>query len=610
MYKYDIIRKLRLDALHLRSDFSIDIITNPLSPFSGNIFGNIDNAFESIWKELEIYFISEHYFGTIKREYDETYTRNDFEINFIFTDYIKAIMKRHCMISALEISKEIASTDQYVSLYQSSKLCKDLGFFALTNRNVKKEEFLTFNLDSNESINKQIKNKLNFKDTKSQYAYRKKKSFKELDKNSSSNTTTLNKEVLNFKNTLRSEGNKFNTKARRFRVNSVLNYTNDNIIRWKDSSSQDVPFYNSDLSYTLINTKVSNFESAVFALSQNQNILNNNVISCLRSHFSIIDLFKTYDLTFEYTNINGNKCKTKYDDIDTLLFNNSMERYYNVDLLYELIYLRRQIVKDNNFYFDSSIYDNTLMKITKIPIPFARILFAECAVRARHNEIFLEKVNESQIVNIYSKKYEKVINKKMQQLKWAELFDRYVDQLAGIYIPLLEKAFICSLYSEVITSKPEIILNYNQKLLELLYNYSHENLSLFTFDTIDDNSFNMYYKANHPIRKGVNFLDLTRIDNSKAILKVKDKVKDFLSNDIYNLDDSEIQFLDKYYRTTFNSKSFNHIYRYDLFDLYNELNRASYNDRQEVSKIRQYYRKNKANINIDFMIDLLQYKEQ
>ena len=633
------------EKFRLKYGFFIDV-----DKYSGGIstFKDIDCIFESTWVQLKSYFIPPYFFGEndIKskdnREFqnfdDRKWTKDDFEIDSSFEEYIKSIFKRYCIINALDWAKKIDADEEYVSLYHVSQVWKDCGYFTLTKNTDKKNLLYRFQLGGKNSIDKQMHQKLNPQKIKiekktispGRYQTKKRKDFFNLIEDDKSNQRPCIKKKdkepkSEYSHNLEKEGKRFNTYAKRYRKKDMLGYTNNNVIQWKNNK-QHVPFNDIDLVYSMLNGNVSDFESDLMNLSEIDGntmtkVDKNKIEKCLRSHFTLVNSFRDYSKCHEHMiikdkhNILGDNVKAVkserisfiYDKIDTLLLNNSIEKYYHIDLLYEIIYLRRNI--DTEFDFDNNLYDDILIELTRMPIPFARILFAEYAANRKNAKMFYENKNSRSMVQRAVIDHRLALNKKYQQLEWVNSFEKYIKQLTGVYIPLLEKTFISSLYSNLIDSKPSILASYNKELLDLLYKYTNENIKLFLFDTNSDKTFNKYYYDIHNIKEDKiwNYMDVE--DFSQHIHLIKEKIKKFLSDEISALSDSEYMFMYKFYRTIFNQKGFNAIFNNDLFDRFDKMLRIrstkkNYFNENSEEVIYENYRKDKAKLDIEFITSM------
>lgn len=589
-----------------------------IEPIKIDNFGDFDQIFEEVWELLQPYFISSHYFGHEETNEEDKiqqpiesipYNRSKFCIDDTYKFYIKVILKKHCIITALEKAKMLEFENQYVSMFHLSMLNKDLGFFAVINNVLPKEELL-----GNKSGNKNFVDQL----MKKQLI---KKQLNHLDDTSSTTRYERSKlQVINgehiqksanptYAKEIKKEANSDNMKALRFRKNKNIQYTY-NIIDWKDDSSQYISFYNSDLVYSLINSNLASFEKAVSEISEIHTDSTKNasikVVQCLKKHLSLADLFKGYDDYIELRSINGEKKKINYDIVDTIILNHSLEKYYHMDLLCELLKSRRELRNDKEFYFDNSVYDDILIKTTQLPITFSRVLFIEFGIRARNFNIFFENIDESKFINIHSKKMKRLIDKKLQQLTWVNLFEEYIEQLSKIFFPLLEKLFIASLYAQEVDKRPDKFKKYNTKLINLLYKYIQENISNFIVDPLEESSFNNYkplptwsFPENGISKKQMTF----KKENIKAF--GSSYTEDMEENEKEN----EIEFLKKFYSEVFTSKNFMKNSKTDIFNIYNNLclleNPKDIECKSKEEQLSREYRKERAALDSKYLKDMM-----
>lgn len=608
---------------------------------------DIDFLFESSWNQLKNYFIPDCFFGENQEEnsdrsrirtFDEKrWKRDDFEIDVRFMEYIKVIFKRYCILNALEVAKRIDSKDEYVSLFHISQVWKDCGYFSLTKNNVSiNEPLYRFKLGGRCSIDKQMSQKLNPNSIinrvknkpiiPGKYKIRKYRDFSAMIKGDVKKLKSKSKKKDEkhrsiYYNDLLKEGKKINTYAKRYRKKDILGYTNNNIIEWKHNK-QHVPFSDSDLVYTLLTGSVSDFEAAVTNLGDCGEVVSKadkrRVEKCVKSHFLLANNFREYDKFHDHVISKGSsealdtrdneekRIAFKYDDLDTMLLNNSIEKYFHIDLLYELLHLRRKI--EEEFYFDNSICDDILMEMTKLPIAFTRILFAEYPVNRINANMIYESDNGRSMIRraIVNSKLD--LNRRYQQLEWINKFENYVKQLTGLFIPLLEKTFLCSLYPSIIDVRPNMLSVHNKDVLNLLYGYTQENIDLFLFDATSDSTIRKYYDDYFNVKEGREWSYMKQDDHNQQIRATKEKISDFLSDGISKLSDSEYIFLNKFYKTIFSQKGFNTVHNSDLFERYEQLLQIlNSDDKQENGKEQsehkffENYRKEKARLDIDFI---------
>ncbi len=608
---------------------------------------DIDSLFELTWNQLKDYFIPDCFFGENPMEskdsiriltFDEKkWKRDDFEIDVRFMEYIKVIFKRHCILNALEVAKRIEAKNEYASLFHISQVWKDCGYFSLTrNSSSMNEPLYRFKLGGKYNIDKQMSQKLNPNSILNRvknkpimpgrYQIRKSREFSNLIKGDVKKLSFKakikdEKPRSKYYNALLKEGKRLNTYAKRYRKKDMLSYTNTNIIEWKHNK-QHVPFSDSDLVYTLLNSSVSDFEAAVMNLGASGEVITkadkNNIEKCIKGHFLLANTFRDYDKIHEHiictdtseaidTKVNEDKrISFQYDQIDTLLLNNSIEKYYHIDLLYELIHLRRKI--EQEFYFDNSICDDILMEMTKIPIPFVRILFAEYPVNRINANMTYESDNGRNMIRraIINSKMD--LNKRYQQLEWINKFENYIKQLTGLFIPLLEKVFICALYPSIIDVRPNMLPVHNKDILNLLYEYTQENIDLFLFDATSDSTISKYYYDCFNVKEGREWSYMKLDDHNQQIHATKEKISNFLSDGISKLSDGEYIFLNKFYKTIFSQKGFNTVHNNNLFERYEQMLQTLHSDdkqengnEQSENKFFEDYRKEKARLDIDFI---------
>lgn len=592
MSKNDVINELKSDYMQFRSTFPIETINEPIAI---NNFSDLDKTFNNIWNNLRSYFIEDRYFGSLPTDSNNGtfYNRANFQIFSNTDNYIKKVLKRHCIITALEYSKRMAMNKIFLSAYNIPQIQSYKGYFYLFNRSSKRDliNLHNQNIDGDKQLVQTIISKMKL-----------------------SKETDIEKSL---QLTYRKNGNSFNTKAQRFHNRYKSGFTNDNVIHWKSNNSQYISYNDCDLAYTLINSNTSGFESAIQHLnsidysSENIQEYKNNTINCLKKHFLLAENFRNYEREKSESDKND-----YYDKVDTLLFNNAIEKYYNIDLLYEIIQCRKTLRQDKDFLYDNSLYDDILINIAKISVPFIRTLFLYSAINARHNNLFLEKYNESQLIAMDMLEYKQALNVNMQQINWVIRFDKYVEHLAGIYIPLLEKAFVCSLYAKILSdSADNVLLDYNLNLSKLLYNYVNNNFSFFTFNVYSDDSLE-YYRQNYCTSSEQ--VSDPNINPNVKIQEIQDKVSSF--SIINGLDDNEINFCYRFYQEIYNTEGFSKIHKYNFFNMYNILaNRALpqaeisekqklANEESQIRLIIQNYRKEKAALDVKYMTEILQRK--
>lgn len=613
MYENKTIDAIKRDILRLKYSFPMRSI---MYPHLIKNFVDIDKTFDMVWKQLKPYFIPKFFFGYNSSDCEISYGKDEctriargrelFEIDNGYEGYIKAIFKRFCIISAIDKCKEVAFDNQYVSVFHLAMLSKDLGYFAIAKNFISLKELLNCNSKAESYIDGLMKVKLRIENKKSQivleerYESDKKRSFKVAIEGDINRQASVIKDDNNRK--LKNEGKKVDEKAKRFRTNNEILYSN-RMICWENDVPQYVPFRLCDLSYLLINKykTISTFETALNRILTGAKDPNSiEIVNCIKAHFSIVDLFNQHNGKASILTADGTNKEIDYDCVDTLLINNLIEKNYHIDLLYEILQLRRNIEHDPKFLFDASVYDNTLIKISKMPLAFARVLFAEYAINARNYDVFLEKVDESQLVNIYTKKYKRIANKKSQQLEWSDSFDRYVDHLSRIFIPLLEKVFICTLYAGKEQESHKNIMKYNSELLNILHEYASENIGSLTFDVLAEDSF-----SQNNIFNNWKYEDGKSCNNN--ISNIQKKVKGF---DFSSLEKSELEFLKKFYKTVFTNDTYEN--DSNLFAMYDKLTLAGKGEYDIVSKdsdqgelLSDDYNKERAALDIKYMIDLI-----
>lgn len=583
MYKNSVINEIMRDIKYLQSGFSFDVINGPYQNLN---FSNIDELFSSIWQQINPYFFSDEYFGSI-----DTVSHKGFWGFGSFSKYIEFILKRECVIYALEKSKEISTEGQYLTINNLSKSWEDLGFFAMTNAREGKDSRFDFSLSK--SIDDQKKNKIKLS--------KREKSLQRIIKKYVNNSIENNPDPIE---SLRKKGNALNTKVKRYRDENKIRYISNNIIRWKDDKTQSISFFNSDLVYRLINHEIVSFESSINNL-QNIQIESmkdddkKNIVKCLRNHFNCIDLFREFD--------QGNQ----YDIVDTLILNHSIEKYFSLDFLYDIIQMRREILCDKTIEVDSKI-DDILIKAAQIPLPFTRNLFVKFAVDARSNLYFKDKDNERNLINMQTKEHKQAYGRFEQNMKWCLHFDDYTKHLVHIFTPLLYSVFVGALYRSVaLKSEPEI-KKHNAKVQDCLYNYITKNFILFTFPVSENSSINYFdEKGKVEVEGKYHCFDETQ-DPNEQIFTTQKKAKKFIDTEITELKDHEFVFLKRFYTEVFETEGKSKGRKTGFWEMYEKLciNPIKINEGKTVVKdqetvICSNYRIKKSELDIQFMLGLI-----